>query len=49
LGRRCRRHVSTNGRENGTPANLAAVRKLLDERGLLAADEFDSRLPKALA
>ena len=29
-----------------TPANLTAVRKLLDERGLLPADEFDSRLHK---
>jgi len=30
-----------------TPANLAAVRKLLDERGLLPADEFDNRLHNA--
>jgi hypothetical protein len=30
-----------------TPANLAAVRKLFDQRGLLAADEFDNRLHKA--
>ena len=36
-------------RESVTPANLAAVRKLLDERGLLPADEFDSRLHKAPA
>ena len=28
--------------ESVTLANLAAVRKTLDERGLLAADEFDS-------
>ena len=31
------------------PANLDAVRKLLDERGLLPADEFDNRLYKAPA
>jgi hypothetical protein len=31
-----------------TPANLAAG-KLLDERGLLSADEFDNRLHKAPA
>jgi hypothetical protein len=31
------------------PANLAAVRKLLDERSLLPTDEFDNRLHKALA
>jgi hypothetical protein len=31
------------------PANLAAVRKLLDERGLVPADEFDNRLHKAPA
>jgi hypothetical protein len=36
-------------RESVTPANLAAVRKLLDERGLLPADEFDGRLHKAPA
>jgi hypothetical protein len=28
---------------------LAAVRKLVDERGLRAADEFDGRLHKARA
>jgi hypothetical protein len=32
-----------------TPANLAAVRKLLDERGLVPAGEFDNRLHKAPA
>jgi len=36
-------------RDSVTLANLAAVRKLLDERGLLPADEFDNRLHKALA
>jgi hypothetical protein len=34
-------------RDSDTPANLATVRKLLDERGLLPADDFDSRLHKA--
>jgi hypothetical protein len=36
-------------RDSVTPANLAAVRKLLDERSLLPADEFDNRLHKAPA
>jgi len=36
-------------RDSVTPANLAAFRKLLDERGLLAADEFDNRLYKTPA
>ena len=36
-------------RDSVTPANLAAVRKLLGERGLLPADEFDSRVHKAPA
>jgi hypothetical protein len=36
-------------RDSVTPANLATVRKLLDERGLLPADEFDNRLHKAPA
>jgi hypothetical protein len=30
--------------DRAAPANLAAVRKLLDERGLLLADEFDNRV-----
>jgi hypothetical protein len=30
-----------------TPGSLAAVCKLLDECGLLSADEFDNRLHKA--
>jgi hypothetical protein len=38
--RRYRAHDSV------TPANLAAVRKLLDARGLLLADGFDNRLHK---
>jgi hypothetical protein len=32
-----------------TPANLTATRKLLDEKGLIPAAEFDSRLRKAPA
>jgi len=36
-------------RDSVTAANLAAVRKPLDEHGLLPADEFDSRLHKAPA
>jgi len=36
-------------RDSVTPANLAAVRNLLDQRGLLTADEFDNRLHKAPA
>jgi hypothetical protein len=34
-------------RDSITPANLAAIGKLLDERGLLPADELDNRLQKA--
>jgi hypothetical protein len=33
-------------RESVTPANLAALRKLLDERGLLSAHGFDNRFRK---
>jgi hypothetical protein len=36
-------------RDSVTPVNLAAVRKLLDERGLIPPDEFDNRLHKAPA
>lgn len=36
-------------REAVTAANLTAARKLLDEKGLIPADEFDSRLRKAPA
>jgi hypothetical protein len=36
-------------RDSVTPANLASVRKLLDERGFLPADRFDGRQHKAPA
>jgi hypothetical protein len=36
-------------REAVTPANLTAARKLLDEKGLIPADEFDNWLRKAPA
>jgi hypothetical protein len=40
---------SYRARDSVTPANLAAVPKLLDERGLLPADEFENRLHKTPA
>ncbi len=36
-------------RDAVSPANLVTVRKLLDERGLVEADEFDNRWRKAPA
>jgi hypothetical protein len=36
-------------RDSVTPVNLAAVQILLDERGLLPADEFDNQLHEARA